>query len=199
MIKQAGINFAQLEEMEFDRLMGESTGAAVIFGVTGGVMEAALRTVYEIVTGREVPFKNLAILPVRGMEGVKMTTIKIEKTLEDWKFLEGVELKCAVAHGLTNAKKAMDLIKTGNADFHFLEVMACPGGCLGGGGQPIPTNAGIRKRRAAAIYAEDLGKPIRKSHENPEVIKIYKDFLGKPAGEMSHKLLHTTYQTRERS
>jgi NADP-reducing hydrogenase subunit HndD len=199
MIKQAGINFVQLEEMEFDRLMGESTGAGVIFGATGGVMEAALRSVYEIVTSREIPFKNLVVLPVRGMEGIRMCSVKIENTLEEWKFLEGIELKCAVAHGLTNAKKAMDTVKAGTADFHFIEVMACPGGCLGGGGQPIPTNAEIRKKRATAIYAEDIGKPIRKSHENPEVIKIYNDFLGKPAGELSHKLLHTSYQIRERN
>jgi NADP-reducing hydrogenase subunit HndD len=199
MVKQAGINFAQLEDMEFDRLMGESTGAAVIFGATGGVMEAALRTAYELVTGREIPFKNLAVMPIRGMEGVKTCSVKIESPLEAWSFLDGVELKCAVAHGLTNAKKAMDAVKNGTADFHFLEVMACPGGCLGGGGQPIPTNAEIRKKRAAAIYAEDMGKPIRKSHENPEVIKIYNDFLGKPLGELSHKLLHTTYQIRERT
>jgi NADH-quinone oxidoreductase subunit G/[NiFe] hydrogenase diaphorase moiety small subunit/NADP-reducing hydrogenase subunit HndD len=199
MIKQAGINFVQLEEMEFDRLMGESTGAGVIFGVTGGVMEAALRTVYEIVTGREIPFKNLEVMPVRGMDGVRISSIKIENTLEEWKFLEGVDLKFAVSHGLTNAKKALDMIREGTADFHFLEVMACPGGCLGGGGQPIPTNAEIRKKRAAAIYLEDLGKPIRKSHENPEVLKIYNDFLGKPLGELSHKLLHTSYQIRERT
>lgn len=199
MIKQAGIDFVQLDEMEFDRLMGESTGAAVIFGVTGGVMEAALRTVYEVVTGREIPFKDLAVHPIRGMEGVKECTVKIEEPTAEWKFLEGVELKCAVAHGLTNAKKAMDRVKAGTAGFHFLEVMACPGGCLGGGGQPIPTNPEIRKKRAVAIYAEDMGKPIRKSHENPEVQKIYNDFLGRPMGELSHKLLHTTYQARERS
>ena len=198
MIKQAGINFSHLEDHEFDRLMGESTGAAVIFGVTGGVMEAALRTAYELVTGREVPFKNLDIKPVRGMDGVRKTSIKIEKPLEEWAFLDGVELKCAVAHGLINAKKVMDAVKAGKADFHFLEVMACPGGCLGGGGQPIPTNAEIRKKRALAIYAEDGDKPIRKSHENPEVVKIYKDFLGQPNSELSHHLLHTTYQPRER-
>ena len=198
MIKQAGINFGHLEDQEFDRLMGESTGAAVIFGVTGGVMEAALRTAYELVTGREVPFKNLDIKPVRGMEGVRKASIKIEKPLEEWAFLDGIELKCAVAHGLINAKKVRDAVKAGKADFHFLEVMACPGGCLGGGGQPIPTNAEIRKKRAMAIYAEDGDKPIRKSHNNPEVIKIYKDFLGKPSGELSHHLLHTTYQPRDR-
>jgi NADP-reducing hydrogenase subunit HndD len=199
MIKQAGINFTQLEEMEFDRLMGESTGAAVIFGATGGVMEAALRTAYEIVTGREIPFKDLIVQPLRGMKGIRMCSVKIENPLDEWKFLDNIELKCAVAHGLTNAKIAMDLVREGTADFHFLEVMACPGGCLGGGGQPIPTNADIRKKRAAAIYAEDLGKPIRKSHENPEVVKIYNDFLGKPLGELSHKLLHTSYHSRERS
>lgn len=198
MIKQAGINFGHLEDMEFDRLMGESTGAGVIFGVTGGVMEAALRTAYELITGREIPFKNLKVTTVRGMEGVREATIRIENPLKEWSFLDGVELNCAVAHGLTNAKKAMDAVKSGTAKFHFLEVMACPGGCLGGGGQPIPTSAEIRKKRALAIYAEDEGKPIRKSHENPEVIKIYKDFLGKPLGEMCHHLLHTTYQPRER-
>lgn len=198
MIKQAGIDFMQLEDMQFDRLMGESTGAAVIFGVTGGVMEAALRTAYELVTGRPVPFENLNISPVRGMDGVRQATVKIEKPLKEWKFLEGVELRCAIAHGLINAKTVMDAVKAGKADFHFLEVMACPGGCLGGGGQPIPTNPEIREKRARAIYEEDAGKPIRKSHENPEVQKIYKDFLGEPLSEVSHHLLHTTYTPRQR-
>jgi NADH-quinone oxidoreductase subunit G/[NiFe] hydrogenase diaphorase moiety small subunit/NADP-reducing hydrogenase subunit HndD len=161
-------------------------------------MEAALRTAYEVITGRDVPFKNLDIKPVRGMEGVRKATIKIENPLPEWSFLDGVELKCAVAHGLVNAKKVMDAVKDGTADFHFLEVMACPGGCLGGCGQPIPTNADIRKRRAAAIYAEDSDKPIRKSHKNPEVVKLYDDFLGTPNSEVSHKLLHTIYQVRER-
>ena len=198
MIKQAGIDFMQLDDLEFDRLMGESTGAAAIFGVTGGVMEAALRTAYELVTGRPVPFENLDITPVRGMEGVRQASVKIEKPLKEWKFLDGVELRCAIAHGLINAKTVMDAVKAGKADFHFLEVMACPGGCLGGGGQPIPTNSEIRAKRAKAIYEEDTGKPIRKSHENPEVQKIYKDFLGEPNGEVSHHLLHTTYTPRER-
>lgn len=196
MIKQAGIDFLRLPDMHFDRLMGESTGAGVIFGATGGVMEAALRTAYELVTGREVPFENLNITPVRGMEGLKEASIKIDNPLKEWSFLEGVQLKCAVAHGLANAKIVMDTIKKGDADYHFVEFMACPGGCLGGGGQPIPTNPEIRKRRALAIYAEDAGMPLRKSHQNPEIIKIYKDFLGKPLGEKSHKLLHTTYIKR---
>jgi NADH-quinone oxidoreductase subunit G/[NiFe] hydrogenase diaphorase moiety small subunit/NADP-reducing hydrogenase subunit HndD len=196
MIKQAGIDFKKLEDMHFDRLMGESTGAGVIFGVTGGVMEAALRTAYELVTGREVPFENLNITPVRGMEGVRETRIKIDNPLKEWAFLDGVELKCAVAHGLVNAKYLMDKVKAGKADYHFIEFMACPGGCLGGGGQPIPTNPEIRQRRAEAIYAEDAGMPYRKSHENPEIIKIYKDFLGHPLSEVSHHLLHTKYTPR---
>ncbi|HHV04139.1 MAG: NADH-dependent [FeFe] hydrogenase, group A6 [Bacteroidales bacterium] len=196
MIKQAGIDFKKLEDMHFDRLMGESTGAGVIFGVTGGVMEAALRTAYELVTGREVPFENLNITPVRGMEGVREARIKIDNPLKEWAFLDGVELKCAVAHGLVNAKYLMDKVKAGKADYHFIEFMACPGGCLGGGGQPIPTNPEIRQRRAEAIYAEDAGMPYRKSHENPEIIKIYKDFLGHPLSEVSHHLLHTKYTPR---
>jgi NADH-quinone oxidoreductase subunit G/[NiFe] hydrogenase diaphorase moiety small subunit/NADP-reducing hydrogenase subunit HndD len=197
LIKQAGLDFEKLEPVKFDRLMGESSGAGVIFGATGGVMEAALRTAYELVTGREVPFDNLNITPVRGMEGVRKATIKIEKPLEEWAFLDGVELRCAVAHGLVNAKKVMESVKSGEADFHFVEVMACPGGCLGGGGQPIPTNPEIRQKRTEAIYAEDADLPIRKSHENPEIQKIYKDFLGEPLGEKSHHLLHTKYTKRE--
>jgi NADH-quinone oxidoreductase subunit G/[NiFe] hydrogenase diaphorase moiety small subunit/NADP-reducing hydrogenase subunit HndD len=197
LIKQAGIDFINLPEMEFDRIMGESTGAAVIFGVTGGVMEAALRTAYEIVTGREVPFDNLNITPVRGMGGVREASVTIENTVDEWNFLDGVELKCAVAHGLVNAKKVMEAIKAGKSDYHFVEIMACPGGCLGGGGQPFPTNEEIRKKRAEAIYAEDEGKPLRKSHLNPEVIKIYEDFLGEPLSKVSHHLLHTKYTKRD--
>ncbi len=198
MIKQAGIDFMKLEDNRFDRLMGESTGAGVIFGATGGVMEAALRTAYELVTGRDVPFENLNITPVRGMEGIREASIRIENPLKEWAFLDGIELKCAVAHGLVNAKKIMDAVLSGENRFHFIEVMACPGGCLGGGGQPIPTNPEIRKKRAEAIYEEDAGMPIRKSHQNPEIIKIYEDFLGKPLGEKSHHLLHTTYTPRNR-
>lgn len=198
MVKQAGIDFLKLPDSKFDRLMGESTGAGVIFGATGGVMEAALRTAYELVTGREIPFKGLNVAPVRGMEGVREATIKIENPIEEWAFLDGVELKCAVAHGLVNAKKVMDAVKAGTSDYHFIEIMACPGGCLGGGGQPIPTSPEIRKKRAEAIYAEDSGMPIRKSHQNPEVLKIYQDFLGEPLGATSHHLLHTSYVARER-
>ena len=167
MIKQAGIEFTKIEDRPYDSIMGESTGAAVIFGATGGVMEAALRTAYEIVTGREVPFANLNILPVRGMEGVREARIMINGVKPEWSFLEGVELSIAIAHGLTNAKKLMEAVNEGKATYHFIEVMACPGGCLGGGGQPIPTSAEIREKRAEAIYAEDEGLPLRKSHALP--------------------------------
>ena len=198
MIRQAGINFERLEENDYDSIMGESTGAGVIFGATGGVMEAALRTAYEIVTGREVPFENLNITPVRGMDGVKEASVKLDNCVDDWKFLEGVELKCAVAHGLVNAREIMEKVKSGKTEYHFIEIMACPGGCLGGGGQPIPTNNKIREKRAKAIYEEDMGKKIRKSHENPEVIQVYKDFLGSPNSHKSHELLHTHYVERNR-
>ena len=198
MIKQAGLNFNALPDESYDSVMGDSTGAAVIFGATGGVMEAALRTAYEIVTGREVPFENLNIIPVRGMDGVKEVLVKIEGTLPEWSFLEGVELRTVTAHGLTNAKYVMERVKSGEGVYHFIEIMACPGGCIGGGGQPIPTNMAIRKKRAEAIYMEDSGKPLRKSHENPEVIAIYKEFLGEPLSHKSHELLHTHYKARNR-
>jgi len=199
MIRQAGLDFEALPEEKFDSFMGASTGAGVIFGSTGGVMEAALRTAYEIVTGREVPFEGLNIVPVRGSEGeVKEATIKIENVKPEWDFLEGVELKCAVANGLSHAKTLMQNVRDGIAAYHFIEVMACPGGCLGGGGQPIPTNKEIRTRRKMAIYEEDMGMPLRKSHENPEVAEIYKEFLEKPLGQKSHELLHTHYTPRKR-
>ncbi len=198
MIQQAGIDFEALENEDFDSIMGVSSGAAVIFGATGGVMEAALRTAYELITGRDVPFDGLNITPVRGMEEVKEATLIIEQTLPEYSFLEGVELKTCVVHGLANAKIIMDKVVAGVAKYHFIEVMACPGGCLGGGGQPIPTNAEIRKKRAEAIYEEDAGKLIRKSHDNPEVIQIYQEFLKKPLGHKSHELLHTKYVERNR-
>ena len=197
MIKQAGIDFRNIEEANYDSIMGDSTGAAVIFGATGGVMEAALRTAYEIVTGREVPFGNLNITPVRGMDGVKEATIKIEGCVEAWNFLEGAELKVAIAHGLVNANKIMSMARAGKAPYHFVEIMACPGGCIGGGGQPIPTNMEIRKKRMKAIYSEDEHKALRKSHENPDVIAIYKEFLDQPNSHKSHELLHTHYVERD--
>ncbi len=198
MIKQAGIDFDKLGDEHYDSILGESTGAAVIFGATGGVMEAALRTAYEIVTGREVPFTNLNIMPVRGMEGVKEATIKIKNVKPEWSFLEGVNLSVAVAHGLANAKKLMEKVKSGEANYHFIEIMGCPGGCLGGGGQPIPTSPEIRRKRAEAIYAEDTAMTLRKSHENPEVVEVYKQFLGEANSHKAHDLLHTHYKTRKR-
>lgn len=199
MIRQAGIDFKDLPDSEYDRIMGDSTGAAVIFGTTGGVMEAALRTVYEVITGREVPFDNLNITPVRGLESIKEATIKLEGCLETWSFLEGIELHIAIAHGLKNARIIMDQIKEGKSPYHFIEIMACPGGCIAGGGQPIPTTDEVRKKRMAAIYEEDESMPIRKSHENPEIAMIYNEFFPEgPLGHKSHKLLHTHYTKRNR-
>ena len=198
MIRQSGINFKEIPDSKYDKFMGESSGAAVIFGATGGVMEAALRTAYEVITGREIPFDGLNVSPVRGMEGIKEAAVKLENVLPEFSFLEGIEVRVAVAHGLTNAAQIMDDVSIGESPYHFIEVMGCPGGCIGGGGQPIPTNEAIRKKRAEAIYSEDEKKTIRKSHENPEVIQLYKEFLGKPLGEVSHHLLHTKYTRRER-
>jgi len=187
-----------LEDSNYDSFMGESTGAAVIFGATGGVMEAALRTAYELVTGRPVPFEGLNITPVRGTEGIKAASIKVEGCVDEWKFLEGAELNVAVAHGLKNARIIMDQVAAGESPYHFVELMACPGGCIGGGGQPIPTNDEIRKKRIAAIYEEDAGKQKRKSHENEEVLSLYKEYLGEPNGHKAHELLHTHYRKRNR-
>jgi iron-only hydrogenase group A len=184
MIKQAGINLLELEDENFDDPMGESTGAAVIFGATGGVMEAALRTVYEIVTKTQLP--SLDFEEVRGFAGIKEATVKVGD----------LDVKVAAASGLGNARKLMDAIRDGKADYHFIEIMACPGGCLGGGGQPIPTTWAIREARAKAIYDEDKRLPIRKSHENPFIKKIYDEFLEEPLGEKSHSLLHTHYTKR---
>ena len=196
MIKEAGIDFMKLEDSQYDNIMGKSSGAAAIFGATGGVMEAALRTAYEIITGNEVPFENLNIEPVRGTEGVREASVKINNCLPEWKFLEGKELKCAVAHGLVNARNLINQVKKGEKTFHFIEIMACPGGCLGGGGQPVPTNAEIRRKRTKAIYDEDMNMEIRKSHENAEIIQLYKDFLGEPNSHKAHELLHTHYIKR---
>jgi NADP-reducing hydrogenase subunit HndD len=195
MIKQAGIDFRSLPDGEMDAPMGISSGAADIFANTGGVMEAAVRTAYEIVTGRELPLKNLHIEPIMGLEGVKKASLKIEGTKPEWSFLEGVELKVGVAHGLSNARKIIEASQAGEI-FHFIEVMTCPGGCIGGGGQPRFTTDEVRKARIAAIYQEDEGKKLRKSHMNPEIEQIYKEFLEKPISHISHKLLHTEYVSR---
>jgi iron-only hydrogenase group A len=186
MIKEAGIDFLNLPEGEYDAPMGEYSGAATIFGATGGVMEAALRTVYAVVTGENLP--SLDITPVRGLEGVKEATVRVG-TLGD--------VKVAVAHGLGNARKVMDKIRAGEADYAFIEIMCCPGGCVAGGGEPIPTNNEIRKLRAGALYKDDgQVQTKRQSHENPSVTKIYETFLKEPLGHKSHELLHTHYKKR---
>ncbi|RJO74421.1 MAG: hydrogenase [Myxococcales bacterium] len=198
MIKQAGLDLPKLPPSEFDDPLGLGSGAGLIFGATGGVMEAAIRTAYEIVTGEEVPFEKLRVEPVRGMEGLRVAELPIKKAVKDWKFLEGATLKVMIAHGLANARKMLDGLRSGElSGYHFIEIMACPGGCLGGGGQPIPTDIDIRTARAKAIYAEDEGMPIRKSHLNPVVQALYREFLTEgPCGHTSHKLLHTHYTPR---
>ena len=211
MIKEAGIHLPEMEQSHFDDPFGEASGAGLIFGATGGVMEAALRSVVEFVTGHKAEdlFSNANIIPVRGFEGVKYFEIPLTEVgpvpailkplVPDWDWLKGVTLKIAVAHGTANAKKVMDNIKDGGkfSECHFVEFMACPGGCIGGGGQPIPTNAEVRKQRANAIYTEDESLPLRKSHENEHVTNLYETFLTDgPCGHKSHKLLHTHYIKR---
>ncbi|MCK5801389.1 MAG: [FeFe] hydrogenase, group A [Lentisphaeria bacterium] len=196
-IKEAGIDFLNLPDEEQDTPMGMSSGAADIFANTGGVMEAAIRTVYEVVTGRELPMDGLHVAPVQGLEGLKEAELTFTDCVDDWKFLEGVTAKVAVAHGLSNAHKACELVTTGQAEYHFIEVMCCPGGCIGGGGQPRGTTDEVRKKRISAIYKEDEGRPMRKSHVNPAITQIYEEFLIKPLGEKSHHLLHTHYQDRK--
>jgi iron-only hydrogenase group A len=198
MIKQAGLEFETLEDGQMDSPLGLSSGAADIFGNTGGVMEAALRTVYEIVTGQECPFPELHVSPIAGLEGVKEAALTITETVPEWSFLNGVEVKVAVAHGLSNARKLIEKIQSGEASYHFVEVMCCPGGCIGGGGQPRFTDDSVRLARISALYKEDEGKKLRKSHENPDIKKIYDEFLKQPLGEKSHHLLHTHYETREK-
>lgn len=184
MFKLTGVDFENLKEEEFDNPLGISTGAGVIFAATGGVMEAAVRTAYEVVTGS--PLKNLDLKIVRGFEGIK------EAELD----LNGTKLKVAVAHTLKNARVLLDEIEAGKSPYAFIEVMTCPGGCLGGGGQPIPTTWSIRQKRAESIYREDTLKPVRKSHENPAIKAIYDEFLKEPLGHVSHELLHTDYVER---
>jgi iron only hydrogenase large subunit-like protein len=161
-------------------------------------MEAALRTAWEIVTETPFPFPNLHVAPIQGLEGVKAASVKVEGAKGDWAFLEGAELKVAVAHGLGNAQKVIDQVKNGEAEYHFVEVMTCPGGCIGGGGQPRFTTNEVRMKRLQAIYQEDEHRELRKSHENPFVCKLYEEYLGAPCGEISHHLLHTHYFEHDR-
>ena len=199
MIKDAGIDFRNLPDGEFDSPLGLSTGAADIFGTTGGVMEAALRTVYELVTGREMPGKKLHIQPLTGLSRIKTAALKIENPLPEFAFLNGVTVKVAVTSGLKGAAELLDEIKSGTSPYHFIEIMGCPGGCISGGGQPRPVNDEIRTQRLEAIYREDEGKMVRKSHENQDVMLLYRDFLGVPLGHKSHELLHTVYTQRSKN
>ena len=186
MIRKAGIDFVNLAPEEFDAPMGKYTGAATIFGTTGGVMEAALRTVYAVVSGQVLP--SLDITEVRGLEGVKEAAVQVG---------ELGQVRVAVAHGLANARKLLERIVEGTANYHFIEIMSCPGGCVGGGGQPLPASDEKRVLRAKALYADDAGvQEFRQSHENPAIKLLYETYLGKPLGERSHKLLHTHYVER---
>lgn len=186
LFRMSGIDFSRLPGSDFDSWMGAYTGAAVIFGATGGVMEAALRTVYEVVTEKELEDVNFTM--VRGMEGIKEAEVD----------LNGTTVKVAVAHGLGNARKLMDQVRAGESPYHFIEIMACPGGCIGGGGQPITKCNAQRQVRIDAIYIEDQNCPIRKSHENPEVKTLYDEFLHEPLGHKSHELLHTHYYPKNK-
>ncbi|MGC8758236.1 MAG: NADH-dependent [FeFe] hydrogenase, group A6, partial [Caldisericaceae bacterium] len=184
MVKQAGIDFVNLEDSDDDSPLGEYSGAATIFGATGGVMEAALRTAYDMITGERLD--SLDFMPLRGLEGVKIAEVKIND----------LNVRVAVAHTLGNASELLEKIKKGEEEVHFIEVMACPGGCIGGGGQPIPTNDEIRLKRIDALYKDDSERQIRKSHENPSIKVIYEDFLEKPGSEKAHHLLHTKYEEK---
>ncbi|HOU73628.1 NADH-dependent [FeFe] hydrogenase, group A6 [Tenuifilum sp.] len=187
LIKEFNINFEELPDDDFDRPLGESTGAGVIFGATGGVIEAAVRTAYEAYTGKPLP--KIDFTELRGMEGIRSATIDFN----------GLPINIGIAHGLGNARKLLEDVRSGKANYHAIEVMACPGGCIGGGGQPLHHgNSAIIKARMEAIYREDAGKPIRKSHENPYIVKLYEEFLGKPMSEKAHHLLHTHYFSKKK-
>lgn len=192
MIKEAGIDFATLKDEEFDNPLGESTGAAVIFGATGGVMEAALRTVFDVLSGQDLESIDYEV--VRGLEGIKETEVTLPN---------GKTIRAAVAHGLANARALMEIVKSGEKHYDFIEVMACPGGCVTGGGQPIVNSKtqaciDVKAERAKAIYDEDKDMPIRKSHKNPYITRIYEECLGKPNSHKAHELLHTHYVKRDR-
>ncbi|MFA8450202.1 MAG: NADH-dependent [FeFe] hydrogenase, group A6 [Bacteroidales bacterium] len=187
MIKAANLDLNLLENDDFDAPLGQSTGAGVIFGATGGVIEAATRTAYEVQTGKKL--EKVDFDELRGMEGIRSATIDFD----------GIDINIGIAHGLGNARKLLEDIKAGKSKFHAIEIMACPGGCIGGGGQPLHHgNSEVLKKRAEALYREDAGKPIRKSHENPDIVKLYEEFLERPCGEKSHHLLHTHYFNRRK-
>ena len=187
--KEEGINFADLEDSDFDKFMGEASGAGVIFGNTGGVMEAALRTAYEYITGETAPDVLLKLESVRGYEGIKEAELKVGD----------LEMRVAIVYGTANAEKLLADIRSGNKQYHFIEVMTCPGGCIGGGGQPKDLNKDsdeVRKSRIASLYAQDAAMSLRKSHENPDIKAIYEEFYGKPLSQLAEKMLHTSYTDR---
>lgn len=187
LIKRANIDFLSLPDGDFDSPLGESTGAGVIFGTTGGVIEAAVRTAYEFHTGKTL--EKVVFEQLRGMDGIRSATVDFN----------GLQLNIGIAHGLGNARKLLEEIREGKSQYHAIEIMACPGGCIGGGGQPyIHGKTAILKARQKALYIEDAGKQLRKSHENPYIIKLYEEFLGKPLSEKAHHLLHTHYFDRKK-
>ena len=191
-IQAEGIDFHQLADACYDNLMGEASGAGVIFGNTGGVMEAAARTAYHLVTGENPPEGYLNLAGVRGMDGVRATTID----------MKGTTLQVAVAHGIDNAKDILDDIVAGKCQYHFVEVMSCRGGCIGGGGQPktiVPMTDDVRKARIAALYKKDGTMATRFSHENPAIHAVYDKFYSAPQSKVAEKLLHTTYQDKSSS
>ena len=188
LIKSCNMNFEKLPEEEFDNPLGESTGAGVIFGVTGGVIEAAVRTAYELHTGKKL--NKVDFTGLRGLEGIRMATIDFD----------GTPIHIGIAHQLGNARKLLDGIRSGMYNFHAIEIMACPGGCIGGAGQPLHHgDSSIIKARSEAIYREDSQKKLRKSHENPYIIKLYEEFLGHPMSEKAHHLLHTHYFEKDKN
>lgn len=187
--RQSNIDFSSLEDSDYDNLLGEASGAGVIFGNTGGVMEAALRTAYEFITNTSAPDKLFNLVPVRGYEGIREAEIPVGS----------LNIKVAVAYGTANAKKLIELIRSGKKQYHFVEVMTCPGGCIGGGGQPkdiMKDKDAVRKARIESLYTKDKTMKIRKSHENPDIKKVYEEFYGKPLSDMAEKMLHTSYTDR---
>lgn len=190
MIKDEGIDLTKLPDEQYDPMMGEGSGAGLIFGNTGGVMEAAVRSAYFLITGKKAPAIAFDLKPVRGLDGIKEAAVNIP----------GVgDLKVAVVSGLGNARKVMDAVRAGNAPYHFIEIMACPGGCIAGGGQPrtaVPPSDEVRKKRISSMYQKDASYVLRESHENKEILALYENYLGHPLSELSHHLLHTKYTAR---
>ena len=190
LLHEAGINLANREDEEYDSPLGESTGAGVIFGVTGGVLEAALRSVHTMLTGKNLADDAINFRAVRGLDGVKEAKVEVAP---------GITVNVAVASGLGNTRKVLDMIRKDRSRFQAIEIMACPGGCINGGGQPFihdGNRAEVLRRRMEGLYAEDNGKQIRLSHENPDIKKLYEEFLGTPGSEKAHHLLHTVYHEK---